>query len=267
MGPEFCLGADSDFLLGNILWAYAMTLIERGRFARALPLLMESREIFRRRGSQYEMADSSGTLGLLALMQGDLAGAHTHLQEAVTLAATFEYQEMLRLWQPLLGLVTLYGGNVQEAHRLLNESLRLCVEQNDKSSQARIHTHLAEAALWEGKLKQVEQSLRASLANDTAAHSPSFYDLERLWIAARLATAQGRYKHAATLFGSIEQTHGHIASAIAGPIRAQADAAAATVQAALGTEAFAAAFAAGHQLSLEEAFAAILTPEPSRLDL
>ena len=194
-----------------------MTLIERGRFAQALPLLMESREIFRRRGSQYEMADSSGTLGLLALMQGDLAGAHAHLQEAVTLAATFEYQEMLRLWQPLLGLVTLYEGNVQEAHRLLHESLRLCVEQNDKPMQGRIHAHLAEAALWEGKLGQAEQSLRESLANDAAARSPSFYDLERLWIAARLAAAQGHYRRAATIFGVIEQTHGHIDSAIAGP--------------------------------------------------
>lgn len=47
------------------------------------------------------------------MTQGDLAGAHTHLQEAVTVAATFEYQEMLRLWQPLLGLVTLYEENVQ----------------------------------------------------------------------------------------------------------------------------------------------------------
>lgn len=149
----------------------------------------------------------------------------------------------------------------------MNECLRLCVEQNDKPMQGRIHTHLAEAALSEGKLKQVEQSLRASLANDTAAHSPSFYDLERLWIAARLAAAQGHNERAATIFGLIEQTHGHIDSAIGGPVRAQADTAKATVEAALGAEVFAAACAAGQQLSPEEAFAAILAPYPSRLDL
>lgn len=267
LGPEFCLLADCDFILGNPLWAYAMTLIERGRFARALPLLMESREIFRRRASQYEMADSSGTLGLLALMQGDLAGAHTHLQEAVNLAAAFEYQEMLRLWQPLLGLVTLYEGNIQEAHRLLNESLCLCVEQNDNAMEGRIHTHLAEAAWCEGQLGQVEQALRASLANDTAAHSPSFYDLEWLWVAARLAAAQGCYERAATIFGLIQQTHGHIDAAVAGPIRAQADAAKAAVEAALGAEAFAEAFAAGRQLAPAGAFAAILAPEPSKFAL
>ena len=261
LGPEFCLGADSDFLLGNGLWAYAMTLIERGRFARALPLLMESREIFRRRDSQYELADSSGTLGLLALMQGDLAGAHTHLQEAVTLAATFEYQEMLRLWQPLLGLVTLFEGNIQEAYRLLNVSLHLCVEQNDQPMQGRIHTHLAEAAMWEGKLGQAEQSLRESLANDAAARSPSFYDMERLWIAARLATAQGHNRRAAMLFGLADHTHGRIHNVIEGPPRALADAALVTVRVALDPVIFAEAFAAGQQLSLEEAFAAILSKQ------
>lgn len=41
----------------------------------------------------------------------------------------------------------------------------------------------------------------------------------------------------------------------------------ARLAAALGAEAFAEAFAAGQQLALEEAFAAILAPDSSRLDL
>jgi hypothetical protein len=45
-----------------------------------------------------------------------------------------------------------------------------------------------------------------------------------------------------------------------GPVRAQVDAALATVQAALGAEVFAEAFTLGQQLSLDEAFATILAP-------
>ena len=183
----------------------------------------------------------------------------------MTLAAAFEYQEMLRLWQPLLGLVTLYEGNVQEAHRLLNESLRLCVEQNDKPLQGRIHTHLAEAALCEGKLGQAEQSLRESLANDAAARSPSFYDLERLWIAARLATAQGHYRacrHA--LWAGRTDAWAYSQCDLGDHCARLADTALVTVHVALDPVIFAEAFAIGQKLSFAEAFAAILAREPSR---
>jgi hypothetical protein len=49
------------------------------------------------------------------------------------------------------------------------------------------------------------------------------------------------------------------ASAVAKPLRAPIDAALGVVEEALGREAFAEAFAAGRQLTLEEAFAAIPT--------
>jgi hypothetical protein len=54
--------------------------------------------------------------------------------------------------------------------------------------------------------------------------------------------------------------HGQIHYAIAGPMRALADAALVTVSTALAPAVFAQAFAAGQQLSLDEAFATILAP-------
>ena len=87
------------------------------------------------------MADSLGTSGRLALLQGDLAKAHALLHEAVTLARAFNYQEMLGNWQPLLGLVTLYGGDVPEARRLLEDSLRLCLDLKDRCFLARVCTY------------------------------------------------------------------------------------------------------------------------------
>lgn len=243
--PGFCLVTDCDFILGNPLWAYATGLIERGEFARAMPLLLESREIFQRRESRYEMADSTGTLGMLAFMQGDLAGAHRYLREGVTIANDFNYQEMVGLWQPLLGLVILYEGNVLEAHQLLEASLRLCLELKDKHFLARIYTYLAELTLWEGKLDEAEDWLRQSLAYQADLRRITIYPVMQLWVAARLATAQQQYERAAALFGLADRMHSQIHDAIAGPMCDLAEAALATAQAELEPTLFAEGFTAG----------------------
>ncbi|MFN8493297.1 MAG: helix-turn-helix domain-containing protein [Caldilineaceae bacterium] len=258
--PRFCLFSDAEFALGMPLWAYAMNLIEQGEFARALPMLLESRAIFERRESRYEMADSSGTLGLLAFMQGDLAKAHTYLQEAVSIASDFNYQEMVGLWQPLLALVSLYAGQLSEAHRLLDASLRLCLELKDNYFLKCVFAYQAEVALWEEKVDQAEAVLARSLAYETETRRINVYELQRLWVAARLATAQQQYARAATLFGLADQAHSQIHNAIGGPMRTLAADALATVREALDPTVFAAAFAAGQQLSLEEAFATLLAP-------
>ena len=65
---------------------------------------------------------------------------------------------------------------------------------------------------------------------------------------------------AAILFGLAGQMHSTIHDVIAGPMRALADEALATVRTALDPAEFAAAFYAGQQLSLAEAFATILAP-------
>lgn len=261
LGPEFCLLADCDFILGNPLWAYATVLIEQGQFAQAMPLLLESRAIFQRRESRYELADSSGTLGRLALLQGDLTQAQAYLDEAVTIATAFNYQGMIGLWQPVLGIVTLYRGDPGEARRLLAASLRLATELKDKTFLARIHAYLAETALAEGLLDEAAHWLMQSLADDVDRRRNDAYTVTQFWVAARLATAQHQYVRAATLFGLAEQAHSQIHHVIGGPMRALADEALATVQTALEPAAFAEAFAAGQQMILAEAFATLFVSD------
>ena len=176
---------------------------------------------------------------------------------------TYSYQEMLGNLQPLLALVTLYRGDAAEARRLLNESLRICLELKDNFFLARVCTYLAEVELWEGKLEQAAQWLAQSLAYHANPHRITIYEVGRLFVAARLATAQQQYLRAAPLFGLVEQAHSHTHSVYRGPVRALVDTALAKVKAALGTEVFTEAFAVGQQLSLEEAFAAILASIPS----
>jgi hypothetical protein len=159
-----------------------------------------------------------------------------------------------------LGIVALYGNDAPEAHRLLSESLRLCLELKNKVLLARVCTYLAETALWEAELAQAEQWLAQSLAYHAELRSITISEIERLWVAARLATAQEQYQRAATLFGLADQAHSQMHYPVGGPMHTLADAALATVRSALDPEVFAEAFAAGQQLSLNEAYATILAP-------
>ena len=258
LGPEFCLLTDCDWVLGTELWGYAYRLAERGELARAETLAKESLNLFLAGGNRYERSGALGLLGRLALLRGDLGQAHKLLSEAVTIATTVGYKEVQCHWQPLLGLVTLYQGEMTAARQLLTESLRLCIEFKDQHLLACNCTYLAETALCEEGLDKAEEWLAQSLGYHADPDSITTTELQRLWVAARLATAQQQYQRATMLFGLADQAHSQIHHAIGGPIRTLADAALATVRDALEPAVFAEAFAAGQQMSLAEAFATLL---------
>jgi DNA-binding NarL/FixJ family response regulator len=170
----------------------------------------------------------------------------------VTIAAPFNYADGLGPFQPLLGIVTLYRGDAAQARRLLDESLRLCLELRDKRYLARVCGYLAELELWEGNLDQAEHWLAQSLAYQADANWITIEQVERLWVAARLATAQHHFLRAATLFGLAEQVRSHMNYELVGPVRRLVDAALATVREALGAERFAEAWVAGRSMPLEQ---------------
>lgn len=260
LGPEFGVAGDYEFIQSNHLLSYAHYLIEHGEFERVAPVLVENVRIVQARGSRYEMAYSLGTTGSLALLVGDIARARALLDEAVILARDYHDQEMLGLWQPFLALVTLYEGDTKEARRLLDDSLRLCLNLNDKTFLARVCIYLAETALWEGDLDEAERWLARSLDSDANPQRVTINQVQRLFVAARLAAAQQRYVRAATLFGLAAQAHSAIHDVIAGPMRTMADEGLATVKAALDPAVFAEAFNTGQHLALSEAFATIVAP-------
>jgi hypothetical protein len=142
----------------------------------------------------------------------------------------------------------------------LEECLPLCLEIKNVFILAQICMALAETSLWEENLEQAASWLAQSFAYHTSAQRITRSELQRLFIVARLATMQGDYKRAATLFGLAEQLHSHLHYVITGPIRTLADDALGIVREALEPEAFAEAFTGGQQLSLEEAYTTILAP-------
>ena len=184
----------------------------------------------RRAAIGWGLADALGSLGRIALLRVDLDEAQQKLQQAMTVSSGVGDLQGLSEWRYLLGRVSLYRGDADEARRLLAESLNLCIDQQKDVRVARVCTCLAETALWEGKLDEAEHWLSQSLAYHSEPQRITIYTVERLFVAARLATAQQQYPRAATLFGLADQVHGQVHYAIGGPMRALADAALATVR-------------------------------------
>ncbi|MFN8491778.1 MAG: BTAD domain-containing putative transcriptional regulator [Caldilineaceae bacterium] len=260
LGPEFGLFTDWVFILGTALRVYADCLIHLGKLTTAAAFARESVQLCQSHGNRFERVGGLGVLGTLALLQGDLVQARQHLQEVVNIATAVKEQESLSDWQPLLGLILLYSGDAPEAGRLLHESLRLCLSMKAYVIAAPVCTYLAETALWSGDLAEAAQWLAQSLRYYPNPRRITIHEVGRLWVAARLTTAQQDYRRAAMLFGLADQMHSQVHHVIAGPMRDLAEAALATVRAALEPAVFAEAFAAGQQMSLEEAFATILRP-------
>jgi predicted ATPase/transcriptional regulator with XRE-family HTH domain len=259
-GPASGVVMDREYALATPLWAYAYHQAQHGEFERAASLLEESARIVRARGASIRLADILGAQGRLALLQGDMERAHTLLREAVSLGHALNHGHALGAYQSELGLVTLYRGDLAEARRLLGDALRICLDLNEKWFLARVCTYLAETALWEGELQNAEGWLAQSLAYCTHRPLSMVDQIERILVAARLAAAQGTYTRAATLFGMADAMCHRIHYELAGPARRLNDAALEEVRAALTPQLYAEAFAAGQQLSLEEAFATILAP-------
>ncbi len=259
LGPEYGIISDLGFVLGNAYLDYAHILIEKGEFARAVPLLAQAAAVFEARDALTETADTLGWSGRLVLLLGDVPKAHALLGKAVSLARELHYRELVGSWQPFLALATLYGGDPAGARKLLHECLRMTVENEESWGLARVCFYLSETALWQGEVAEAGQWFERSRAHVAGIRPTRIEQLERVYLAARLAAAQGAYESAATLFGLGARAGDQIGYAPAGPLRLMTDRALGTTRAALGPTLFARAFAGGEQMSLEEAYTAVMT--------
>lgn len=254
---EFGVFADQIHLLATVLFRYAIRLIDIGEYAQAERLSSESLTLFQSQGNRDLIAFALGNLGRLALLRGEIAQAHTRFHAAVAIAVAVDNQMTLSNWQPLLGITTLYCGETAEAEHILLASLHLARDQKNDFVLARVYTYLAETALWQGDLNKVTHWLTHAFVHHANPRWIKSDLVDCLWVAARLATVQQQYYRSATLFGLAAQVRSRIGYPLVEPTRPLVDAALATVQAALEPAAFAAAFAAGQQMTLAEAFVAL----------
>lgn len=251
---ELGVGGDRLFMLASTIDHYVSRLINRGEFAQALPLIREGLQVCEARGYMTGVAAYWGHSGLLALLQGDLAEAQRMLSQAVELATASIHPVILHRTQMLLAVVTLYGNGTGEARRLLTESLETWKNVGDTVQLARSFIYLAETALWEGETEEAAQWLARAIDYRIQPVRLGGAIWDALFVSARLAMERQEYGQAALLLGVAEETRLRAGVTLVASLRAQVDAALATVHPALGQAKFADAFAAGQQMTLEEVF-------------
>jgi predicted ATPase/DNA-binding CsgD family transcriptional regulator len=232
---------------------------QRGDYEQALAFARKSLALSRHLGDRQGMARALGLMGWVAHWQGDRDGAGALLEEGLALARESGDERTIARALLFLGDLRLRQAAHTQAAILLQESLALYQRMGDGWSTAWALCALGEVARLQGDYKRAEAHLQLSLSLyqglDSRSEIP--YPLEAL---ALVATDQGHVQRAARLWGA--------ASAVRDAVHAlpppsyEADYAPylARVRTALGEEAFAAAWAEGRALTLEQALAEAASP-------
>lgn len=193
-------------------------------------------------------------LALVAKEEGDFVGARALFEQSLALCR--KYSSATRLGSVLgnLGGLALQQEDYPAAQNYLEQALSWCEAAGDRQLQALTLQDLSVADLRQDRLGEAQAHCSACLR--LLYDSGSVVDLSpALEQMACVALAHARPARAARLLGAAErlrETTGVPPSPQAATRRAEADNAAVT---ALGAEGFAAAFAEGKAMALEQALA------------
>jgi tetratricopeptide (TPR) repeat protein len=251
-----CVKGDALNQLGIVAW-------QRGDLANARRYLLESLECFLAGGYSVMRAPVQMRLGAVLYAQGDHAAAQAYLWKSV--AVCEEVGDKLRGGSALtqLGYVTMAQGNNLEAETILAKALLLIGETGHVFNRINPLNALGRLAQRQGDYARAHtlhvESL--SLAEEMQFPPRLAHTLESF---ACLASRQGEMEMAARLFGATEMHVGasdRRLSANQVPFdpfwREEHEQLVAVARTALGEAAFAAAWAAGAAMTLDEAAALV----------
>jgi ATP/maltotriose-dependent transcriptional regulator MalT len=192
------------------------------------------------------------------LDEGDAAQAHPLLEESRTLFRELgeSYYEGLVLGD--LGLVAFHQGNMAVAHSLIEECLTHFQAKNEldiRDGKARTLAHLAQVVAFEGDNARARALYEQCLA---IARKQPFQRLTPFYLEglAGVVAAQGELPWAARLWGAAEALRDSMGTPIPPASRADYERSVAAARTQLGEQAFAAVWAEGRTMNLEQALAA-----------
>jgi tetratricopeptide (TPR) repeat protein len=241
----------------------------QGDYAAAGSLHGESLEIWRELEDEWSIPHALLGLGHAARAQGDLAGARARYEESLASWREVGDRRGIATSLRMLGHVAYLRGDVTTAGAHYEESLALL---RDLSDHQELSDRLGMAACLAGLAEVLR--VRRDYAAARALHEESL-ELRRqeedkrgvaLCLArlAGVAVGQGQLERAARLLGATEALLEACSARMDDPLeRIDYDRNVAAARAKLGAEAFAAAWAAGRAMSLEQAIAyALAAPAP-----
>jgi tetratricopeptide (TPR) repeat protein len=240
--------------LAHALGTLGVVIRQQGDYALATALHEESLSLRREMGDRLEVASSLQSLGAIAIEQEDYAKAAGLLEEAVTLFR--DLGDMLSVAAALgnLGFVAFHRGNLARATELLDESLRLARELGSGPLIAGSLCFMGMVAHAGG-----DHARAAALLQQSATLFGKQAD--KIWLAvglvglASVAAAQGKPQRGARLLGAADALRDTVGSPLSPMDRTDREHALAAVCALLEEEAFAAAWAEGQALTVDQVVA------------
>jgi tetratricopeptide (TPR) repeat protein len=242
--------ANSLTNLGNVVY-------RQGDYARAAALHQESLLLWRELGNKKGIANSLINLGMVVYRQGDHAREAALQQESLALQRELGDKPGIANSLNNLGMEAQMRGDAMRAGALFEESLALQRELGDKPGIANSLNNLGMVARMQGHYDQAMALVREALS---LGHIIGEVELvaEALENLAGLAVARGHPEWAARLGGAAEILREAVGMPLPPEQRVGHDQALAAMRAVLGEESFAATWAEGRALPLNEAVALAL---------
>jgi predicted ATPase/class 3 adenylate cyclase len=243
-------------LLGNVAQS-------QGDYERALALLDESLALCQRLGDKTGSAHALLILGHVVHDRGDHQRARALLAEGLALFRAVRDTAGIAWSQTYLGRLACEQGDYGRAMALSQESLALFRALGDKQGIAGALNNLGDVARYQGDLTQAMTFYAESLAlrRELGDRPETARTLEGV---AGVAMAHERPERAARLFGAADALREAVGVPAPPSRRARNERALRTVRAALADGAFAAAWAEGRVMTLEQAIAyALELPAPT----
>jgi tetratricopeptide (TPR) repeat protein len=229
----------------------------QGNYGRAVTLEEEAQRLFQDLGDRYGVAHSLLILGMTAYMQGDYGHAAIVCEESLALYRAVGHTSGIAASLFHMGLISCIQGDDARGNALFDQGLALQRTLKEPLDVAWAFLNLGIVRYWRAEYAQAEELLKESLllSRDIGAKDLVTQGSGCLaWV----AVAHGQPQRAAQLGGAAEALREIIGVHLHPPERASHDQAVQTMLAALGEDAFAAAWAAGRALSLEAAIALAL---------
>ena len=226
--------------------------LKQGDYSRAQTLLEECLTLFREQGNKLGILRALGQLGSVALYHRDHDKAAALLEEIQSLGRELGGKSGFTHMSHLLGQLALVQGDYSRARALLEEDLAMGREVGNKFVIAASLRLLGRVASAQGDYGGAVELYKESLTHyqklgGSLGISECFEGL------AEVAVAQEQPERATRLYGAAEGQLETISEPIPPTERYDYDRNVASIRAELGEDGFAAAWAEGRAMSMEEA--------------
>ena len=238
-------------------------LIWQGELTAGVRLMQESIALCRKLGCTWELARVLFMFGYIAWLQGDLVQAVALAQESLQLARDLGDKHLIAYALNNLGYTTWLQGDLVQATALAEEGLLLTRELDDKALITLPLETLGSIVLSQGDLERAIACFTEGLSVSQELGNQAFIAWHLMGLA-RVAVAQAQLKRAARLLGAAEIRY-DVNKELNPNQREDYERMKSSVRAQLGEQAFAAAWAEGRTMTLEQILAAtepVSTSEP-----